>query len=454
MGVSEGGSGRRESERAFNEADRCPPPREQFENCLIEVSSRLQQRRLSYLTTEKRASTSGGRPLITPPKTFSVRQSRFWKPDPTQNESDRSAVGWGVPMPVGLAKPHLGPRMESNLLQFFKDDGQNCSLPPLTHSQQPLRLFCYSVVMPSPSYEVGLLKYQMGQRAGIFSCDSFAVFSNVSSLDDAPEIPVVQVIHGPMTVPRGDSWMKRLTNGDALNTPLFMHAWKWFADTKTHEQYDWTIKLDADTVFYAPLLRLTLAERLPISFSTSWQCDHAARTDPFALTFWGDWLPGPIEALNSEAMNRILARVKRCAADMPPDEFGEDIWLSRCREEADELHEPVASCIPLGDRLLQWAGVPIGSTARCELPDSPTAALHPFKSVEQQKTCLTMVQRAAASLYHVNVTELPGRHAPEAEGSAFVGLRRSAPALPVTCGSVWCWKESREALALYGTAVS
>ena len=34
MGVSEGGSGRRESERAFNEADRCPPPREQFENCL------------------------------------------------------------------------------------------------------------------------------------------------------------------------------------------------------------------------------------------------------------------------------------------------------------------------------------------------------------------------------------------------------------------------------------
>ena len=353
-------------------------------------------------------------------------------------------------MPVGHARPHLGPRMEgmSNLLQFFKDDSQNCSLPPLTRSQ-PLRLFCYSVVMPSPSYEVGLLKYQMGQRAGIFSCDSFAVFSNVSSLDDAPEIPVVQVIHGPMTVPRGDSWMKRLTNGDALNTPLFMHAWKWFADTKTHEQYDWTIKLDADTVFYAPLLRLTLAERLPISYTTSWQCDHAARNDPFALTFWGDWLPGPIEALNSEAMNRILARVKRCAADMPPDEFGEDIWLSRCREAADESHEPVASCIPLGNKLLQWDGVPMGSTARCDLPDGPTAALHPFKSVEEQKKCLAMVQRAAAKLYHLNVTELPGDNAPEdqahdgpqgSEGNdVVVGLRRSATAMPVTCGSVWCW---------------
>jgi len=336
----------------------------------------------------------------------------------------------------------------SNLLQFFKDDSQNCSLPPLTRSQ-PLRLFCYSVVMPSPSYEVGLLKYQMGQRAGIFSCDSFAVFSNVTSLDNAPDIPVVQVIHGPMTVPRGDSWMKRLTNGDALNTPLFMHAWKWFADTKTHEQYDWTIKLDADTVFYAPLLRLTLAERLPISYTTSWQCDHAARNDPFALTFWGDWLPGPIEALNSEAMNRILARVKRCAADMPPDEFGEDIWLSRCREAADESHEPVASCIPLGNKLLQWDGVPMGSTARCDLPDGPTAALHPFKSVEEQKKCLAMVQRAAAKLYHLNVTELPGDNAPEdqahdgpqgSEGNdVVVGLRRSATAMPVTCGSVWCW---------------
>ena len=364
-------------------------------------------------------------------------------------------------MPVGLAKPnlHLGPpRAASNLLQFFKEDSQNCSLPPLT-SSEPLRLFCYSVVMPSPSYEVGLIKYQMGQRAGIFSCDSFAVFSNVSRLDDAPEIPVVRVIHGPMIVPRGDSWMRRMTNGDALNTPLFMHAWKWFADTKTHEQYDWTIKLDADTVFYAPLLRLTLAERLPISFATSWQCDHAARANPFALTFWGDWLPGPIEALNSEAMKRILARVRRCAADIPPDEYGEDIWLSRCREEADELHEPVASCIPLGEKLLQWAGVPLGSTTQCDLPEYPTAALHPFKSVEQQKTCLAMVQRAAARLYHVNVTEVPegkgdGPQGSEASASAFVGLRRRSTPAPVTCGSVWCWKESREALALYGSAVS
>ena len=353
---------------------------------------------------------------------------------------------------LGVAKPHLGPRVESNLLQFFKDDSQNCSLPPLTRARsRQLRLFCYSVVMPSPSYEVGLLKYQLRERAGIFSCDGFAVFSNVSSLDNGTDIPVVRAIKGPMTAPRAP-WMKRLTNGDALNTPLFMHAWKWFADTKTHEQYDWTIKLDADTVFYAPFLRLTLADRLPISSST--RCDRAARTDPFALTYWGDWLPGPIEALNAEAMRRILARVQRCASELPPDEFGEDIWLSRCRQEADGSHEPVASCIPLGNRLLRWEGVPFGTSARCDLPDGPTAALHPFKSLEEQKTCLTMVRHASASASEGNTS---AAHVPvrafETNLPAPTNVTGTADALPVACGSVWCWKESSQEL-LGGMAVS
>ena len=119
----------------------------------------------------------------------------------------------------------------------------------------------------------------------------------------------------------------------------------------------------------------------------------------------------------------------------------------------------MASCIPLGEKLLQWAGVPLGSTTQCDLPEYPTAALHPFKSVEQQKTCLAMVQRAAARLYHVNVTEVPegkgdGPQGSEASASTFVGLRRRSTPAPVSCGSVWCWKESREALALYGSAVS
>ena len=157
-------------------------------------------------------------------------------------------------------------------------------------------------------------------------------------------------------------------------------------------------------------------------------------------------------------MRRILARVEKCAADLPPDEFGEDIWLSRCRQKADESHEPVASCIPLGSKLLQWEGVPIGTSAQCDLPDNPTAALHPFKSVEEQKTCLAMMQRAGASVYHVNVTQLrAGQEGSQgSESSASVDRARldvlQTPALPVTCGSVWCWKESRE--ALYGSIVS
>ena len=105
------------------------------------------------------------------------------------------------------------------------------------------------------------------------------------------------------------------------------------------------------------------------------RCRRAARTDPLALTFWGDWLPGPIEAFNAAAMGRVMARLRRCAADFPPDDFGEDIWLQQCRRENDDTQNPVASCVPLGARLLQWEGVSI-NRGFLDRPAEPTP--HPL----------------------------------------------------------------------------
>ena len=75
---------------------------------------------------------------------------------------------------------------------------------PMRAEREPspsLRFFCYAVVLPD-SYEVDLLRYQLEHRAGIFSCDGFAVFSNQTSLGDGLPV-VVPAIPGPMTVPKG-----------------------------------------------------------------------------------------------------------------------------------------------------------------------------------------------------------------------------------------------------------
>ena len=88
---------------------------------------------------------------------------------------------------VGLSGGRRG-QSQLQLLQFYDPWGAvalsadpDCATPALANvSRVPARLFCYAVVTPG-SYEVELLQYQMQHRAGIFGCDSFVVFSNVSA---------------------------------------------------------------------------------------------------------------------------------------------------------------------------------------------------------------------------------------------------------------------------------
>ena len=316
-----------------------------------------------------------------------------------------------------------------------------CKVPGLAKDRaKALRFFCYAVVVPDSS-EPDLLRFQLKKRAGIFSCDGFAIFSNVTSLGHGLPM-VLDVINGPMTVNRA-SWLQHFFIGDALNTPLFMQAWRWFLHTGTHNDYDWTIKLDADTVFWAPVLRLVLADPLPVTIPP---CKRANRTQPLVLTVSGDWLPGPIEALNTAAMRRIMRRLHNCSSDLPPNDWGEDLWLSKCRGLGDASTQPVASCVPLGDRLLQWEGVPVWETARCNLPDGPSAALHPYKTLNKQRNCLEKMMRVATRRYHVDELSVSEDYVPEGNGTAggnevSFSYGGSETRMLRRCGSVWCWRE-------------
>lgn len=337
---------------------------------------------------------------------------------------------------VGLSGGRRG-QSQLQLLQFYDPWGAvalsadpDCATPALANvSRVPARLFCYAVVTPG-SYEVELLQYQMQHRAGIFGCDSFVVFSNVSELGLG--LPVRSVIEGPMDVHHNAFKQFR---GDALNTPIFMPVWTWLAANNVSEGFDWTVKLDADSVFYAPLLRHVTAGPLPVSFPS---CRRAARSDPLALTYWQDWLPGPIEAINAAGMRLILSRLSRCVARFPPGDYGEDIWMQRCRAEAVNATEQV-SCVPLGARLLQWEGVtPVGNifdkNVQCDLPRGPSAALHAFKSLDEQRTCLAAMVRAAATDYLADDPEVVADHM----GLLATDVVAHSMRTPVPCGHVWC----------------
>ena len=275
-------------------------------------------------------------------------------------------------------------------LEFF--DTAGCSAPQLSSdAAQRQRLLCYVIVVPNSS-EIDLLRFQNERGVGIFSCDNYAVFSNAS--DIGLGFPVVHAIDGPMLVPRSPAERKHVY-GDALNTPLFMPIWKWFAGSRMHEQYDWAVKLDADSVFYAPLMRQVTAERLPTAYP---RCRRSNRTDPMVLTIRDGWLPGPIEAFNSAAMERLTSRLELCSVEFPPSLYGEDIWLQRCREQLDTARNPVASCVPLGKRLLQWSEVSMKGEADCALADGASAALHPYKTVAQQRACYDELLEAVPRL--------------------------------------------------------
>ena len=354
--------------------------------------------------------------------------------------------GAGPSRSAGARSSHQQRLLE---LEFF--DSAGCSAPALSSdAAQRQRLLCYVIAMPN-STEIELLRFQMERGVGIFSCDNYAVFSNSS--DIGLGFPVVHAIDGPMSVARAPEERKPV-NGDALNTPLFMPIWRWFASSTTHEQYDWAIKLDADSVFYAPLMRQVVADRLPASYP---RCRRANRTDPLILTIRRGWLPGPIEAFNAAAMERITSRLDLCSVEFPPSLYGEDIWLQRCREQLDEARNPVASCVPLGERLVQWTNVSMTGDADCALRHGLSAALHPYKTVEQQRACydelldavprllpgsdIASATRAAVDLDALRTRAISVRHAPstapkaEAAPTSERSNSGAAPATPATLSS-------------------
>jgi hypothetical protein len=237
-----------------------------------------------------------------------------------------------------------------------------------SHCHAPLRLFCYTVAMPGGPI-AGSLRLQQQKGMGVWSCDGSSVFSNRTSL--FPGLTADAVIDGPMAVginpngSRGD-W----SSGAALNAPVFMYVWRALARRRALlSHYHVIIKIDPDTMFYAPRMR-HLLHSLPSGRQGCYTHNRVVHAGPGRAI-------GPLEAIGTGAFFAILDHLDGCAGDSAPAVWGEDIWLMKCISSLQK-HPPCMS-EPLEGRMISSYNHPMadGIQPRFDLADcQATPALH------------------------------------------------------------------------------
>eukprot|EP00413_Alexandrium_margalefii_P047694 CAMPEP_0204597770 /NCGR_PEP_ID=MMETSP0661-20131031/53976_1 /ASSEMBLY_ACC=CAM_ASM_000606 /TAXON_ID=109239 /ORGANISM="Alexandrium margalefi, Strain AMGDE01CS-322" /LENGTH=475 /DNA_ID=CAMNT_0051608469 /DNA_START=34 /DNA_END=1461 /DNA_ORIENTATION=+ len=258
------------------------------------------------------------------------------------------------------------------------------------------RMFCFAVVSPG-TYEPELVALQYQQGSGIFGCDDYTIVSNVSAavLFKDPHasgrirVSVVeanlwaQLKRGPPgwdpSSPNPGRPAKHL-----VNAPIFVKVWDTIFSDGMFMDYDWTLKLDADTFIVPARLRTLLGFVTQLPSSPL----YLQNTD---ADMYGNFLHGPVEALSKAAMEVYRTGAERCKKEVDYSDKGEDWYLGLCLQ-----HLGVQGSKEL--RLLNDAYMWGSHHAEC---DAPFAAFHPFKSAEAWDRCLKQVCPTAANPWEV-----------------------------------------------------
>jgi hypothetical protein len=216
------------------------------------------------------------------------------------------------------------------------------------------------------SYEVDLLRLQYRQKTGIFGCDHHGVVSN-TSFDFGDTQPML-VSPGSLDVQRGGVFWT------ALNIPIFVRVWREIFREALFWNYNWTVKVDPDTVFLpGRLRRLVMNGPSP---STSLYFNNCEI----------DALHGPIEVMSRAAMGAYKWGIDHCleAKVANVNEDGEDVFLRNCLEFLQVR------------RLDDW-GLLTETACKEDMSMgciSGKVAFHPFKTADNYARCLHQAENS------------------------------------------------------------
>lgn len=213
---------------------------------------------------------------------------------------------------------------------------------------QGTRLYCFSVVMwslgPAQGWEDSegdLANHWKEQGKGIMQCDFHAFFDG-------------------------------LDGGSEHNIQSFINAWKMVKDDGRWKQADWTIKVDADAVFFPAHFK--------VKVETVYRTPQGAALY-LRNTFYKFQFLGALEAITREGIELYFQRGWECEPHLT-QEGGEDYWLLQCLEgiglnyqtDTALLHDKYAADENCGD------------------PDG--VAHHFFKKIDDWDVCWNMANEA------------------------------------------------------------
>mmetsp|Transcript_24572 Transcript_24572/g.40740 ORF Transcript_24572/g.40740 Transcript_24572/m.40740 type:complete len:304 (+) Transcript_24572:158-1069(+) len=190
----------------------------------------------------------------------------------------------------------------------------------LRHAQtvNPLSIFCWAVVTPG-TWEEQVLPYFVG--TALLRCDDYALYTNCTSL--AGGIRAVKFRDGTMQVPY---------NKTAMNTALFIEAYQFMVSEGRHQQHDWLVKLDVDTVLMVPRLRALLSGFDPeISQALAYGLFRGARP---AGVSRAEILGGPVQPFSRAGFTALVDKQAWCLRHIEDTNKGEDYWIALCCQEA------------------------------------------------------------------------------------------------------------------------
>lgn len=221
----------------------------------------------------------------------------------------------------------------------------------------------------SQGYEVQLVQEQLKKCVHIFSCDGWIVVSDETVwLLKNPRVATV-AYKGPELA---------AVAGESFNSAPFRGFWFEIQDDGQYAEYDWTVKVDPDTVFFPDRLRSNLAAsayngNLPTIFAN---CDTGATVGPHDGR---DFLYGPIEVISRAALDMFFkGPATTCSAG---DKF-EETYLTNCMASLGIELTRDTSLNLLRDDTSKCMKNPSG-----QICTSGMVAMHPFSGVEQWFKC-------------------------------------------------------------------
>jgi len=215
-------------------------------------------------------------------------------------------------------------------------------------------LYCFTVVTPKglvapgvkEGYEQSLLEMMSSKKVGIFRCNATSVFEG-----------------------------KRVHKGDwqsVVNTDIFLHAWSQVKAKGAYKEFDWTVKADADAVFFPHRLRMHLASMGPPASTPVY-----LQNINFKFHFMG-----ALEVLSSKAVDILLQSFSECSRSFGL-EGGEDYFTKQCLDAAFVGHMTDFSL--LDDKYTHSEGWHLFDVSPCV--DQSIVAFHPYKHANSWEGC-------------------------------------------------------------------